>query len=65
MSQQTPRNPSNARTAVVLLSVAFAFFLGVFGARLMGVDGTGLFVLGFAMLGFLVVAIGRNLWRRR
>ncbi len=48
------------RTALVLASIAVAFFGGVILAQYSGSPGVGIAVLGFAILGFLVVAIGRN-----
>jgi len=57
-------NARNVRTAVVFLSVALVFFVGVFAARWLGTDA-GLALLGTAMVAFLVVAIGYSVRSRR
>lgn len=49
------------RTAIVLASIAAAFFVGIIVAQYSGSPSVGIGVLGFAILGFLVVAIGRNI----
>lgn len=51
----------NMRTAAILAGIAAVFFVGVFAARIFGAGGGGLVVLGFAVVTFLVIAIGRNL----
>ena len=51
----------NMRTAAILAGIAAVFFVGVFAARIFGAEGGGLLVLGFAVVIFLVIAIGRNL----
>ena len=48
------------RTGFVLASVAVAFFAGVILAQYSGSPSVGISVLGFAILGFLIVSIGRN-----
>ena len=66
MSNDPQRTPNrNVRTAVTLLSIALVFFIGVILAHAVGVGETGLTVLGLAIMVFLVVAIGRNLWGKR
>jgi cell shape-determining protein MreD len=44
----------------VLASIAVAFFAGVILAQYSGSPSVGMAVLGFAIVGFLVVTIGRN-----
>ena len=56
---------ANLRTALVLLSIALVFFFGIIFARLVGDASTGMTVIGFAILLFLVVTIGRSLRRNR
>jgi cell shape-determining protein MreD len=53
--------PATPRTALVLISIAVAFFAGVILAQYSGAPSVGIAVLGFAILGFLTVAIGRNI----
>ena len=77
MHAATPRNvmpekdaaarlrSANRKTALVLLSIAVVFFVGVIATRFMGGPVTGIVVLGTAVLLFLVVAIGRNLRKGR
>ena len=55
-----PRRAASRRTALVLISIAVAFFAGVILAQYSGAPSVGIAVLGFAILGFLIVAIGRN-----
>jgi len=52
---------SNLRTAVILLSIALTFFVGVIASKWLGTPQTSIAVLGSAVLLFLIVAIGRNL----
>jgi hypothetical protein len=52
---------ANVRTALVLVSIAAVFFVGIVVAKLIGDTSTGMSVLGAAVLLFLVLAIGRNL----
>lgn len=56
---------SNVRTALVLLSIAATFFVGVIAAKFIGGYEFGMSVVGFAVFMFLVFAIGRNLRRGR
>jgi hypothetical protein len=56
---------SNLRTALVLLSIAATFFVGVIAAKFMGGYEVGMSVVGFAVFVFLVFAIGRNVRRGR
>ena len=59
-SKHTAQRSASLRTALVLISIAVVFFLGVILAQYSGAPTVGIGVLGFAILGFLVVAIGRN-----
>jgi hypothetical protein len=56
---------SNVRTALVLLSIAATFFVGVIVAKFMGGYEVGMSIVGFAVFVFLVFAIGRNVRRGR
>jgi len=56
---------SNLRTALVLLSIAATFFVGVIAAKFLGGYEVGMSVVGFAVFVFLAFAIGRNLRRGR
>lgn len=56
---------ANVRTAVVLASIAVVFFFGIVFARYMGDGESGMTVLGIAVMLFLGLAIGRNLWKAR
>jgi hypothetical protein len=51
---------ASVRIALVLLSIAVVFFGGVILAQYSGAPSVGIAVLGFSILGFLLVAIGRN-----
>ena len=59
-SDHDSRRAASWRTALVLASIAIAFFGGVIAAQYSGSPSVGIAVLGFAILGFLIVAIGRN-----
>ena len=52
---------ANRRTAAVLLSIALVFFGGIILAQLTGGTTVGITVLGFGIIGFLLVAIARNI----
>lgn len=54
---------ANLRTALVLLSVAIVFFVGIIAARFIGGFTEGVSLMGILVLLYLVVAIGRNLRR--
>jgi len=56
---------SNRKTALVLLSIASVFFVGIIATKYMGGPATGIGVVGAAVLLYLVVAIGRNLRGRQ
>jgi hypothetical protein len=59
-SDSDSRRAASRRTALVLISIAVAFFAGVILAQYSGAPSVGIAVLGFTILGFLTVAIGRN-----
>jgi hypothetical protein len=54
------RRAASRRTVQVLTSIAVAFFAGVILAQHSGSPSVGFTVLGIAILGFLIVAIGRS-----
>lgn len=64
-SQAERQRAANLRTALVLASIAVLFFFGIMAARYVGDGESGMTVLGIAVLLFLGVAIGRNLWKAR
>jgi hypothetical protein len=55
------RRMASVRTALILASVALVFFGGIIYAQYSGEPTVGMSVLGFGVIGFLLVAIGRNL----
>jgi hypothetical protein len=55
------RKAANLKTALILLSIAVVFFVGIIATKFMGDPTTAISVLGTAVLLYLVVAIGRNL----
>lgn len=59
-----PRRAASVRTAIILLSTALVFFGGIILSQYAGEPSVGMSVLGFAVIGFLFVAIGRNVFRR-
>jgi uncharacterized membrane protein YoaK (UPF0700 family) len=60
VADRDPQRTASRRTAWVLASIALVFFVGVILAQYAGSPSGGIAVLGFAILGFLIVAIGRN-----
>ena len=58
---QSAQRRANIRTALVLASIAIAFFIGILATRFIGDGQSGITVLGAAVMFFLVIAIGRNL----
>ena len=60
-SAQSSQRRANVRTALVLASIAAAFFIGILATRFIGDGQNGITVLGAAVMLFLVIAIGRNL----
>ena len=59
------KRAASVRTALILGSIAVVFFGGIILAQYAGKPTVGMSVLGFAVLGFLFVAIGRNIFRGR
>jgi len=55
------RKAANLKTALILLSIAVVFFVGIIASKYMGDPTTSISVIGAAVLLYLVVAIGRNL----
>jgi hypothetical protein len=55
------KRAANVRTGLVLASIALTFFVGVIVSKYLGGYEVGMSVVGFAVLIFLVFAIGRNL----
>ena len=56
---------ANRRTAVVLLAIAVVFFFGIIATRFIENPTMGIGVVSFAIILFLIVAIGRNLRGRQ
>ena len=54
------RRASNVRTAWILASIALVFFGGIIFAQYSNEPTVSMSVLGLAIFGFLLVAIGRN-----
>ena len=54
---------ANVRTALILLSIAMVFFGGVIVVRYAAGSSAGIGVLGLAIIGFLLVAILRDVRR--
>ena len=57
------RRTGNLRVAVILSSIALVFFGGVIFAHLQGHGDAGMAVLGTAIFGFLLLTVGRAIWR--
>ena len=53
----------NLRTALAFASIAAVFFVGIIVAQASGAPLIGVSVMGGAVLVFLVIAIGRHLWK--
>jgi membrane associated rhomboid family serine protease len=61
VSDANRRRGASVRTALTLASIALVFFGGIIYAQYSGEPAVGMSVLGFAIFGFLLVTIGRNL----
>jgi len=59
--QRNAQRGANLRTALILLSIAAVFFGGIIASQYTGGNAVGIGVLGFAIIGFLLVTIGRKL----
>ena len=55
------RRSASVRTALILASIALVFFGGIIYAQFSGEPTVGMSVLGFGVIGFLLIAIARNL----
>ena len=51
---------ANLRTGLILATIALVFFVGIIATRFIGDSATGMAVVGFSILLFLSIAIGRN-----
>ena len=58
---KSSRRSANLRTALILASIAAVFFGGIIAAQLTGGNAVGIGVLGFAIIGLLLVTVGRRL----
>ena len=54
---------ANLRTALILVSIAAVFFGGIIAAQLTGGNAVRIGILGFAIIGFLLLTVGRKLWK--
>jgi len=61
----TGRRAANLRTALLLVSIALVFFGGIILAQLTRGTTIGISVLGFGIIGFLLIAIGGNARKQR
>jgi hypothetical protein len=59
----SPKRRANLRVALTLASIAVVFFGGIIAAQYSGSASVGIGVLGLAIAGFLVAAIGRGVRR--
>ena len=60
---KSAQHSTNLRTALILTSIAVVFFGGIIAAQFMGGNAVGIGVLGFAIIGLLLVTVGRRLRR--
>jgi len=58
---KTAQRGANLRTALILFSIAAVFFGGIIASQYTGGNAVGIGVLGFAIIGFLLVTVGRKL----
>jgi hypothetical protein len=54
---------ANRRTGFILLAIALLFFFGFIVSRFIADEAVSIAVVGGAVLLYLVVAIGRHLWK--
>ena len=52
---------ASLRTALILASIAVVFFGGIIATQFTGGNAVGIGVLGFAIIGLLLVTVGRKL----
>jgi len=60
---KTAQRGANLRTALILFSIAAVFFGGIIASQSTRGSAVGIGVLGFAIIGFLLVTVGRKLHR--
>lgn len=60
---KTAQRGANLRTALILLSIAAVFFGGIIASQYTGGNAVWMGVLGLAIIGFLLVTVGRKLRR--
>lgn len=60
---KTAQQGANLRTALILFSIAAVFFGGIIASQYTGGNAVGIGVLGFAIIGFLLVTVSRKLRR--
>jgi len=60
---KTAQRGASLRTALILFSIAAVFFGGIIASQYTGGNAVGIGVLGFAIIGFLLVTVGRKLRR--
>ena len=54
---------ANRRTGLLLLAIALLFFFGIIASRFIESEAVSIAVVGGAVLLYLLVAIGRHLWK--
>ena len=54
---------ANRRTGLILLAISLLFFFGFIVSRLITDEAVSIAVVGGAVLLYLLVAIGRHLWK--
>ena len=59
-AQAARQRRSNVRLALILVSIAVAFFVGAIAARYMGGLEAGMSILGFCAFMLMIFAIVRN-----
>ena len=59
-AKRTQRSAS-LRTALILVSIAAVFFGGIIVSQYFGGNAVGIGVVGLAIIGFLLVTVGRRL----
>jgi hypothetical protein len=54
------RRSASLRTALILASIALVFFGGIIATQYAGGNTVGMGVLGLAIIGFLLITLGRK-----